>query len=87
MSLSPSPFQDGNNVVSHVKSLIYTLVLGCFRLLEEGGTIFTFEGSKKKCPLKSVLRIHSPKFYWKVCTFNSLSVELNFCVLLEVKLD
>ncbi|XP_047307604.1 uncharacterized protein LOC124911197 [Impatiens glandulifera] len=41
---------------------------GCLTLLEEGGTIFTFEGSKKKCPLKVTLRIHSPQFYWKVAT-------------------
>ena len=50
--------------------LVSTFIFGCFRLLEEGGTIFTFEGSKKKCSLKSVLRIHNPQFYWKVCTFN-----------------
>ncbi|XP_047309455.1 uncharacterized protein LOC124912860 [Impatiens glandulifera] len=41
---------------------------GCLILLEEGGTMFTFEGSKKKCPLKVTLRIHSPQFYWKVAT-------------------
>lgn len=34
--------------------------------LEEGGTIFTFEGAQKNCPLKTVLRIHNPQFYWKV---------------------
>ncbi|KAH9681788.1 Amino oxidase domain-containing protein [Citrus sinensis] len=36
--------------------------------LEEGGTIFTFEGAQKNCPLKTVLRIHNPQFYWKVMT-------------------
>ncbi|KAI4373884.1 hypothetical protein MLD38_011947 [Melastoma candidum] len=41
---------------------------GKLTLLEEGGTIFTFEGSQKKCPLTVVLRIHSPRFYWKVMT-------------------
>ncbi|KAB1219321.1 Cyclopropane-fatty-acyl-phospholipid synthase [Morella rubra] len=41
---------------------------GCLILLEEGGTVFTFEGSKEKCSLKAVLRIHSPQFYWKVMT-------------------
>lgn len=38
----------------------------CYRLLEEGGTVFTFEGIQKKCPLSVVLKIHSPQFYWKV---------------------
>ncbi|KAF8401963.1 hypothetical protein HHK36_012914 [Tetracentron sinense] len=41
---------------------------GCLTLLEEGGTIFTFEGTSKKCRLKSVLKIHNPQFYWKVAT-------------------
>ncbi|XP_062167109.1 uncharacterized protein LOC133873419 [Alnus glutinosa] len=41
---------------------------GCLILLEDGGTVFTFEGTKKKCPLKTVLRVHSPQFYWKVMT-------------------
>jgi len=37
--------------------------------LEEGGTMFTFEGTGEKDTLKSVLRIHTPQFYWKVYTF------------------
>ncbi|CAN1279159.1 Tuberculostearic acid methyltransferase UfaA1 [Linum perenne] len=41
---------------------------GCLTLLEEGGTMFTFEGIGKKCFLKAVLRIHSPQFYWKIMT-------------------
>ncbi|KAL4643622.1 hypothetical protein ACB092_02G105800 [Castanea dentata] len=41
---------------------------GCFILLEEGDTIFTFEGDKKKCSLKIVLEVQNPQFYWKVCT-------------------
>ncbi|KAH9764156.1 Amino oxidase domain-containing protein [Citrus sinensis] len=41
---------------------------GCLIFLEEGGTIFTFEGAQKNCPLKTVLRIHNPQFYWKVMT-------------------
>ncbi|KAL2921264.1 Tuberculostearic acid methyltransferase UfaA1 [Bienertia sinuspersici] len=39
---------------------------GCLTLLEEGGTILAFEGSRKSCPLKVAIRIHSPQFYWKV---------------------
>ncbi|KAE9612107.1 putative cyclopropane-fatty-acyl-phospholipid synthase [Lupinus albus] len=41
---------------------------GCLMLLEEGGTMFTFEGTEKKSILKSVLRVHNPQFYWKVMT-------------------
>ncbi|KAK9182976.1 hypothetical protein WN944_026124 [Citrus x changshan-huyou] len=41
---------------------------GCLILLEEGGTIFTFEGALRNSPLKTVLRIHNPQFYWKVMT-------------------
>lgn len=41
---------------------------GCLTLLEDGGTIFTFQGPEEKSHLKSVLRIHSPSFYWKVAT-------------------
>ncbi|XP_068653709.1 uncharacterized protein [Aristolochia californica] len=41
---------------------------GCVTLLEEGGTIFTFEGTNEKNCLKSVLKVHNPLFYWKVAT-------------------
>ncbi|KAG2727821.1 hypothetical protein I3760_01G176800 [Carya illinoinensis] len=41
---------------------------GCLLLLEEGGTKFTFKGNMRICPLKTVLRVHSPQFYWKVMT-------------------
>ncbi|GAB2294349.1 hypothetical protein Dimus_028557 [Dionaea muscipula] len=41
---------------------------GCLILLEEGGSIFTFEGTSKKCTLKVALRVHNPQFYWKVAT-------------------
>ncbi|XP_057733270.1 uncharacterized protein LOC130948526 isoform X4 [Arachis stenosperma] len=41
---------------------------GCLILLEEGGTMFTFEGTDIKCSLKCVMRVHSPQFYWKVMT-------------------
>ncbi|RZC62084.1 hypothetical protein C5167_023831 [Papaver somniferum] len=37
-------------------------------LLEDGGTVYTFEGTKGKCHLKSVLRVHNPQFYWKIAT-------------------
>ncbi|PQQ15041.1 uncharacterized protein Pyn_25660 [Prunus yedoensis var. nudiflora] len=41
---------------------------GCLILLEEGGTIFNFAGTRKGCSLKCVLRVHTPQFYWKVMT-------------------
>ncbi|KAK0607452.1 hypothetical protein LWI29_015298 [Acer saccharum] len=41
---------------------------GCLILVEEGGTMFTFEGTGKNCHLKIVLRVHNPQFYWKVMT-------------------
>ncbi|KAF3951868.1 hypothetical protein CMV_022521 [Castanea mollissima] len=41
---------------------------GCLILLEEGGTTLTFEGDKRKCPLKIVLKVNNPQFYWKVMT-------------------
>ncbi|KAH1191716.1 Tuberculostearic acid methyltransferase UfaA1 [Glycine max] len=44
------------------------ITTGCLMLLEEGGTMFTFEGTGKNCGLKSVLRVHDPQFYWKVMT-------------------
>ncbi|PON33812.1 S-adenosyl-L-methionine-dependent methyltransferase [Parasponia andersonii] len=37
----------------------------CLILLEEGGTIFTFEGSTERCTHKTAIKIHS-QFYWKV---------------------
>ncbi|XP_049367996.1 uncharacterized protein LOC125832844 [Solanum verrucosum] len=52
-------------VTRFLKSFIET---GCIILLEEGGTIFTFQGTDRKCSLKVLLRIHSTQFYWKVAT-------------------
>lgn len=37
--------------------------------MEEGGTMFTFEGTSNNCSLKTVIKVHSPHFYWKVNTF------------------
>ncbi|XP_060671387.1 uncharacterized protein LOC107422769 [Ziziphus jujuba] len=41
---------------------------GCLILLEEGGTIFTFGKTTKRCSIKTVLKVHNPQFYWKVMT-------------------
>ncbi|KAL6185167.1 hypothetical protein ACLB2K_041302 [Fragaria x ananassa] len=48
--------------------------VGCLILLEEGGTMFTFEGSRKDCSLRSILKVHSPQFYWKVMTQADLGI-------------
>ncbi|CAE5968618.1 unnamed protein product [Arabidopsis arenosa] len=40
----------------------------CTRILEEGETMFIFGEKDSTCPLKSILKIHSPQFYWKVMT-------------------
>ncbi|GKE62778.1 cyclopropane-fatty-acyl-phospholipid synthase, partial [Tanacetum coccineum] len=42
--------------------------MGSLILLEEGGTMFTFEGTKKKSPLKVYLKVHNTQFYWKIAT-------------------
>ncbi|MCD9646198.1 cfs1-like protein, partial [Datura stramonium] len=52
-------------VTGFFKSFIQT---GCIILLEGGGTIFTFQGTERKCSLKVFLRVHSTHFYWKVAT-------------------
>ncbi|KAL0456949.1 UNVERIFIED_CONTAM: putative fatty acid methyltransferase [Sesamum latifolium] len=44
------------------------IATGCISLLEEGGTAFTFEGTRRKSDLKVTLRVHTPQFYWKVAT-------------------
>ncbi|XP_039009376.1 uncharacterized protein LOC120137774 [Hibiscus syriacus] len=36
------------------------------RFLEEGIRIFTFKGNMEKCPLKTVLKVHNPRFYWRI---------------------
>ncbi|XP_010532683.1 PREDICTED: uncharacterized protein LOC104808652 isoform X2 [Tarenaya hassleriana] len=41
---------------------------GYVTLVEDGGTTFEFGGKHPKCTLKSVMKIHSPQFYWKVMT-------------------
>ncbi|KAL2921235.1 Sphingolipid C9-methyltransferase [Bienertia sinuspersici] len=39
---------------------------GCLILLEDGGTVLKFEGSDKGCTWKTTIRVHTPRFYWKV---------------------
>ncbi|XP_049360891.1 uncharacterized protein LOC125825610 [Solanum verrucosum] len=58
-------------VTRFLKSFIQT---GCIILLEEGGKIFTFQGTEKKCSLKVSLRVHNTQFYWKVATRADLGI-------------
>ncbi|OIT34137.1 hypothetical protein A4A49_16593 [Nicotiana attenuata] len=58
-------------VTRFLKSFIET---GCIILLEDGGTIFTFQGTDRKCSLKVSLRVHSTQFYWKVATQGDLGL-------------
>ncbi|XP_057733264.1 uncharacterized protein LOC130948525 isoform X1 [Arachis stenosperma] len=44
------------------------ITTGCLTLLEDGGTMYTFEGNNMKNSLKCVVKIHSPQFYWKIMT-------------------
>ncbi|KAH6778073.1 Cyclopropane-fatty-acyl-phospholipid synthase [Perilla frutescens var. frutescens] len=44
------------------------IATGYLILLEDGGTMFTFEGSREGSFSKVTLRIHNPHFYWKVAT-------------------
>ncbi|XP_062074042.1 uncharacterized protein LOC133778192 isoform X2 [Humulus lupulus] len=44
------------------------ITAGCLIILEEGGTMFTFEGNTKGCSLKVAIKVHSSQFYWKVAT-------------------
>ncbi|CDY09024.1 BnaC01g30670D [Brassica napus] len=48
--------------------LRHFISIGCLTILEDGGTMFTFGGNYSNCLLKSILKIHSPQFYWKVMT-------------------
>ncbi|XP_073283697.1 uncharacterized protein [Primulina huaijiensis] len=48
--------------------LDHFIATGCLILLEDGGTIFTFEGTRKNSVLKVSIRVHTPQFYWKVAT-------------------
>nr|KAJ0201154.1 hypothetical protein LSAT_V11C600319950 [Lactuca sativa] len=48
--------------------LRHFISIGTLILVEEGGATFTFEGTRKKNPLKVYLKIQNPRFYWKLAT-------------------
>ncbi|KAL0718893.1 hypothetical protein Bca4012_068216 [Brassica carinata] len=54
--------------LSNPKHMVPSLTEKGARILEEGGSVYTFAGKDSRCQLKSVLVIHSPQFYWKVMT-------------------
>ncbi|MBA0703208.1 hypothetical protein Goari_022021 [Gossypium aridum] len=56
------------------KLLSHFISTGSVVLLENGGTMFTFEGTTKKCSLKTVINVHKPHFYWKVMTAADISL-------------
>ncbi|KAG6428200.1 hypothetical protein SASPL_112451 [Salvia splendens] len=44
------------------------IATGCLIFLEEGGKIFTFQGTTRKSNLQVTVRVQKPQFYWKVAT-------------------
>ncbi|PWA40403.1 Mycolic acid cyclopropane synthase [Artemisia annua] len=48
------------------------VVAGTLIILEEGGTMFRFEGTSKKSCLKAYVKVHNPQFYWKIITNGDL---------------
>ncbi|KAF9586852.1 hypothetical protein IFM89_039927, partial [Coptis chinensis] len=50
------------------------ITTGHLTLLEDGGTIFSFQGDNMKCRLETVLRVHNLQFYWKVATHADLGI-------------
>ncbi|WZZ28258.1 hypothetical protein YC2023_011659 [Brassica napus] len=54
--------------LSNPKHMVPSLTEKGARILEEGGSVYTFASKNSRCQLKSVLVIHSPQFYWKVMT-------------------
>ncbi|KAK1419909.1 hypothetical protein QVD17_29345 [Tagetes erecta] len=51
-----------------VKFLQDYIVIGTLILIEEGGTMFNFEGTMRKSSLKVYVKVHNPQFYWKIVT-------------------
>ncbi|EMS47376.1 Cyclopropane-fatty-acyl-phospholipid synthase [Triticum urartu] len=42
--------------------------IGNLIFVEAGGSVFSFGKACNKCPVKSVVRVHDPLFYWKATT-------------------
>ncbi|XP_057809686.1 uncharacterized protein LOC131024193 [Salvia miltiorrhiza] len=67
----PSLLENGARVLV-TRFLQRFIATGCLILMEEGGQILTFEGTRKKSPLKVSLIVCKPQFYWKVVTGSDL---------------
>ncbi|KAK3190390.1 hypothetical protein Dsin_029951 [Dipteronia sinensis] len=63
----PSLMETGARVFV-TRFLRHYINAGHLTLLEDGGKIFNFEGTRKNCHLETTLRIHNPGFYWKLMT-------------------
>ncbi|CAN6486172.1 unnamed protein product [Victoria cruziana] len=65
--MAPSLMETGARLIvtRFLKSYVTT---GYLSFVEEGGTLFEFQGTKTKDGPKSVIKIHTPLFYWKVAT-------------------
>ncbi|CAM0902384.1 unnamed protein product [Alopecurus aequalis] len=48
--------------------------IGNLILVEDGGSVFSFGKACEKCPVKSVVRVHDPLFYWKVATEGTIGL-------------
>ncbi|XP_071681975.1 uncharacterized protein [Lolium perenne] len=48
--------------------------IGNLILVEEGGSVFSFGKACDKCPVKSVIRVHDPLFYWKLATQGNIGL-------------
>ncbi|KAL8241760.1 hypothetical protein R6Q59_012062 [Mikania micrantha] len=51
-----------------VKFLQDYIAIGTLILIEDGGSMFTFEGTTRKSSLKVYAKVHNPQFYWKIVT-------------------
>ncbi|RID53175.1 hypothetical protein BRARA_G00593 [Brassica rapa] len=65
--MAPSITEKGARFL-FTRFLRHFISTGCVTVDEEGGTMFTFKGNDLRCNLESVIKIHSPHFYWKVMT-------------------
>ncbi|XP_020573328.1 uncharacterized protein LOC110019824 [Phalaenopsis equestris] len=64
--MTPSLMEKGARLVV-TKFLQRFISTGCLILLEDGGDASSFGETKPSC-LKSIIKVHSPLFYWKIAT-------------------
>ncbi|PUZ69398.1 hypothetical protein GQ55_2G104700 [Panicum hallii var. hallii] len=54
------------------------MTIGNVSMLEQGGTTFSFGRACERCPVKSVILVHDPQFYWKVATEADLGLAYSY---------